>query len=114
MAFVVVADPPEQFAAWLANEARAAADPADPVLQQGKQVFLGSACVYCHAIQALDDDIGHVDDFIVDDATWAIRYIVVDTRGWWPGKRALVAPGTNSRANRRWRASRTATSSATR
>lgn len=54
MAFIVVADPPEQFDAWLANQARAAADPSDPLLQQGKQVFLGSACVYCHAIRGTD------------------------------------------------------------
>lgn len=24
--------------------------------------------------------------------TWAIRYLVVDTRNWWPGKKVLVAP----------------------
>lgn len=45
-----------------------------------------------YAIQALDDDIGHVDDFILDDETWAIRYMVVDTRNWLPGKRVLVSP----------------------
>jgi quercetin dioxygenase-like cupin family protein len=43
-------------------------------------------------IAATDGDIGHVEDFLVDDATWTIRYMVVDTRNWWPGKTALVAP----------------------
>ncbi len=38
-------------------------------------------------IQATDDEIGHVEDFIIDDETWAIRYLVVDTQNWWPGKR---------------------------
>ena len=43
-------------------------------------------------IQATDDTIGHVEDFIFDDESWAIRYLVVDTRNWWPGgKRVLVA-----------------------
>jgi len=28
-----------------------------------------------------------VEDFIIDDETWAIRYLEVDTRNWWPGKR---------------------------
>jgi cytochrome c oxidase subunit 2 len=53
MAFVVVADPPEQFATWIANQQRPAADPTDPVLEQGKQVFMGSACVYCHTIRGI-------------------------------------------------------------
>jgi hypothetical protein len=45
-----------------------------------------------HHIQALDGEIGHVEDFIIDDETWAIRYLVVDTRNWWPGKKVLVSP----------------------
>jgi len=45
-----------------------------------------------HSIQALDGEIGHVEDFIIDDETWAIRYLIVDTRNWWPGKKVLVSP----------------------
>jgi uncharacterized protein YrrD len=45
-----------------------------------------------HHIQALDGEIGHVDDFIIDDETWAIRYLIVDTHNWWPGKKVLVSP----------------------
>ena len=45
-----------------------------------------------HHIQATDGEIGHVDDFIIDDETWAIRYLVIDTRNWWPGKKVLVSP----------------------
>jgi len=41
---------------------------------------------------ALDGEIGHVDDFIVDDETWAIRYLVVATKNWWPGKKVLISP----------------------
>jgi hypothetical protein len=33
-----------------------------------------------------------VADFVVDDETWAIRYIEVATRNWWPGKKVLVPP----------------------
>jgi sporulation protein YlmC with PRC-barrel domain len=43
-------------------------------------------------IAATDGDIGHVEDFIVDAETWEIRYLVVDTQNWWPGKKVLVAP----------------------
>jgi hypothetical protein len=45
-----------------------------------------------HDIQATDGEIGHVDDFIIDDEAWAIRYLIVVTRNWWPGKKVLVAP----------------------
>lgn len=43
-------------------------------------------------IQATDGEIGHVEDFLLDDDTWAIRYIVVDTSNWWFGHKVLVAP----------------------
>ena len=43
-------------------------------------------------IQAADGDIGHVEDFIIDDETWAIRYLIVATQNWWPGKKVLVSP----------------------
>ena len=45
-----------------------------------------------HHLQARDGEIGHVDDFIIDDETWAIRYLVIDTRNWWPGKKVLISP----------------------
>ena len=43
-------------------------------------------------IQAPDGEIGHVEDFIIDDETWAIRYIIIDTSNWWQGKKVLVSP----------------------
>ena len=45
-----------------------------------------------YKIHASDGEIGHVEDFLIDDETWAIRYLVVDTRNWWPGKKVLVSP----------------------
>jgi hypothetical protein len=59
---------------------------------QGDQHLRSAREVKGYAIQARDGEIGHVEDFIADDETWAIRYIVVDTRNWWPGKKVLVAP----------------------
>ena len=51
-----------------------------------------SAAVTGYDIQASDDSIGHLQDFIFDDESWAIRYLVVDTRNWWPGgKKVLIA-----------------------
>jgi len=45
-----------------------------------------------HHIQATDGEIGHVEDFIIDDETWAIRYLIIDTKNWWPGKKVLISP----------------------
>jgi hypothetical protein len=43
-------------------------------------------------IQATDGEIGHVADFLIDPEAWAIRYMVVDTKNWWAGKKVLVSP----------------------
>jgi hypothetical protein len=43
-------------------------------------------------IQGKDEAIGHIDDFIVDDETWEVRYLVIDTKNWWFGKKVLVSP----------------------
>ena len=43
-------------------------------------------------LQTTDGELGHVEDFIIDDQKWAIRYLVIDTQNWWPGKRILVSP----------------------
>jgi hypothetical protein len=51
-----------------------------------------TADVSGHHIQARDGEIGHVEDFIIDDKTWAIRYLIIDTENWWPGKHVLVSP----------------------
>ncbi len=43
-------------------------------------------------IQGSDEAIGHVEDFIVDDETWEICYLVIDTSNWWFGRKVLIAP----------------------
>jgi len=48
--------------------------------------------VESYHIQASDGEIGHVADFIVDDDSWAIRYLVISTHNWLPGKKVLVSP----------------------
>ena len=50
-----------------------------------------SAAVIGYHIAGTDGDIGHVEDFLLDEATWAIRYLVVDTSNWWFGTRVLVS-----------------------
>ena len=43
-------------------------------------------------IEASDGEIGHLEDFLFDDETWQIRYAIVDTKNWWPGKKVLLRP----------------------
>ncbi len=51
----------------------------------------------CNAVMgyhthAKDGDIGHVQGLLVDEETWAIRYMIVDTSNWWLGHQVLIAP----------------------
>ena len=43
-------------------------------------------------IHATDGEIGHVDDFLFDEATWTVRYLVVDTSNWIGGRSVLISP----------------------
>jgi hypothetical protein len=43
-------------------------------------------------IHATDGEIGHVESLLVDEETWAIRYMVVNTSNWWQGHKVIIAP----------------------
>jgi sporulation protein YlmC with PRC-barrel domain len=45
-----------------------------------------------YGIQASDDKIGHLDDFIIDTETWEIHYLEIDTNNWLPGRKILISP----------------------
>jgi hypothetical protein len=60
-------------------------EPRDPHLRSTRQVT-------GYHLHATDGEIGHVEDFIVEDETWVIRYMVVNTRNWLPGRSVLVSP----------------------
>lgn len=56
----------------------------DPHLRSARVV---TGCV----VAATDGEIGHVQDLLIAD-DWHIRYLVVDTGTWLPGKRVILAP----------------------
>jgi hypothetical protein len=72
----------------------AAHENADIVLglNDGDPHLHSIAAVTGYHIHASDGQIGHVENFLIDDATWGIRYLIIDTRNWWPGKHVLVSP----------------------
>ncbi|BBP04990.1 hypothetical protein TPL01_25810 [Sulfuriferula plumbiphila] len=57
----------------------------DPHLRRCKTVMT-------YHIQATDGDIGHVQGLLVDEETWSIRYMIVNTSNWWLGHQVLIAP----------------------
>jgi len=44
------------------------------------------------ALRGLDADFGRVQEFFIDDRTWAVRYLVADTGGWLRGRQVLLSP----------------------
>jgi uncharacterized protein YrrD len=72
--------------------AMAAAPMGESDDQEGDQHLRSTREVNGYRIQARDGEIGHVDDLIIEDETWFIRCLVVDTRNWLPGRKVLVAP----------------------
>jgi hypothetical protein len=47
---------------------------------------------YGDKLGASDGEIDRVKDFYFDDSTWAVRYVVVDTGSWLPGRQVLISP----------------------
>lgn len=61
--------------------------------RQDQDPHLRSArAIIGYRIRATDGELGHVADFFIDEQDWAIRYLVVDPRSWWPGPHVLVSP----------------------
>jgi uncharacterized protein YrrD len=60
--------------------------------QEGDPHLRSTSATDGYAIHATDGKIGHVSDFLVDDSSWALRYLIVDTGNWWPGKHVLLSP----------------------
>jgi hypothetical protein len=77
--YLTESEPPEQ------SRASAQSKGGNPHLRS-------TAAVTGYHIHATDGQIGHVEDFLVDDSHWNIRYLVVDTRNWWPGEQILISP----------------------
>jgi hypothetical protein len=71
----------------------------DAQRNEGDPHLRSIAAVTGYHIHATDGEIGHAEDFLVDDAGWGIRYVAVDTKNWWPRKEGvdLAAHDTRDR-----------------
>jgi hypothetical protein len=65
---------------------------AEAQLEQGDPGLRSAREVIGYYIGATDGEIGHVEDLLVDDEAWRIRYLVIDTRNWLPGRKVVVSP----------------------
>ncbi|MGA9211831.1 PRC-barrel domain-containing protein [Kaistella sp.] len=66
----------------------------DPVIndqdEKGDLHLRSTKEVKGYQIHTIDGDFGHVSDFILDDTTWQIIYLVVDTHKWFGGTKVLI------------------------
>jgi|ERR1022692_1124059 hypothetical protein len=75
------------------SDAEKAYAQAEEVRHQDDDSHLRSCkAVISYHVQATDGDIGHVQGLLVDEETWAVRYLIVDTSNWWLGHQVLIAP----------------------
>jgi uncharacterized protein YrrD len=65
---------------------------APPSTAAQAPVLRNTRDVIGYHIRASDGEIGRVEDIIFDDGTWAIRYLIADSRTWWPAAMVLIAP----------------------
>jgi sporulation protein YlmC with PRC-barrel domain len=62
-----------------------------PAPASGENLRSSVAVIGC-GIEALDGMVGRVADLVVDDETWEITDVLVDSRQWLPGKLLLISP----------------------
>jgi uncharacterized protein YrrD len=51
-------------------------------------------------LHARDGEIGHVDDFLIGQESWRIRYLLVDTSNWIGGRAVIVSPDAVERIDK--------------
>ena len=91
---------------WASGSALPLIEPADPLRLEEEEARRGAQArregldahlrsseeVIGYCIEASDASIGHVANFLFEEGTWVIRYLIVDTRHWLPGKHVLISP----------------------
>ena len=68
------------------------ADYSDKNKSVGDPHLRSTNMVIGYSVKAIDGSIGDINNLMLNDITWQIDYMVVDTGLWWPGKRVLISP----------------------
>jgi cytochrome c oxidase subunit 2 len=108
MSFLVYADPPARFRAWLAAQQKPAAKPSAGPAQKGEQVFMSEPCAECHQIRgtSADGQVGPDLTHVASRSTLAAVTIpntpdelarwITDTQHVKPGNRMPEVPLSDS------------------
>jgi len=75
-----------------AQKARADAEMDAERHQDDDPHLRSSNTILKYHVHATDGDIGHVVGLLIDEKTWSIRYMIVNTSNWWLGHEVLIAP----------------------
>jgi hypothetical protein len=67
-------------------------DSPGPLPSEGDPHLRSMAATNGYHIYAKDGGIGHIENLLIDDAAWNIRYLVVNTSNWWIGRHVLISP----------------------
>lgn len=68
---------------WQDASADAIQDDGDPHLRSVHDLV-------GYHIAATDGEIGHLEDFLMDDDSWLLLFMLIDTKNWLPGERVLL------------------------
>jgi len=103
MSFLVIADPPGEFARWYEGQLADAMPPADTSASTGKNVFMNHGCVLCHTIRGTDagSRVGPDLTHVASRRTLAAATIP-NNRGWlggWVMDPQGIKPGTRMPPN---------------
>src|SRR5271156_3842289 len=61
-------------------------------ISQESAMLCHASTIHGYTIAASDGPIGTVSDFLFDDRSWLVRWMVVDTGKWLPGRKVLLPP----------------------
>lgn len=93
----------KEFSSSLSNtppESPPVVEPASDGTDDDSQTHLRSVNdITGYHIEANDGEIGHVEDIIVEADDWVIRYLVVNTGKWLPGRKVLISPTWTQKIN---------------
>jgi uncharacterized protein YrrD len=73
------------------------AAPAGPAVDVDAQHLRSTTQSTGYHLHALDGEIGHVDDFVIGEESWRIRYLLIDTSNWIGGRSVVVLTDTVTR-----------------
>ena len=70
---------------WRNEPAAHDIEPGDPHLRSSSEIV-------GYRLHTADGDIGHVENLMIDDSDWSLRYFIADVSNWWFGARVLISP----------------------